>query len=78
MGSTDMGNVSQIVPGIHPAIAIAPPDVPIHTTDFRDIAASESGHKGLMDSAKALAMTGIDVLLDTELRKSMRDEFAGK
>ena len=75
MGSTDMGNVSQIVPGIHPAIAIAPPDVPIHTTDFRDIAASESGHKGLMDSAKALAMTGIDVLLDAGLRKAMAEEF---
>src|SRR3990172_4692070 len=78
MGSTDMGNVSQIVPGIHPAIAIAPWDVPIHTTDFRGIAASEAGHLGLLDSAKAMAMTAIDVLTDAGLRKAMADEFAGK
>jgi len=75
MGSTDMGNVSQIVPGIHPAIAIAPPDVPIHTTEFREFAASDAGHQGLIDSAKALAMTAIDVLTDPALRKAMWDEF---
>lgn len=76
MGSTDMGNVSQAVPGIHPAIAIAPPDVPIHTEEFREFAKSDSGHAGLLDGAKALAMTGIDVLLKPELRKRMKDEFA--
>ena len=38
MGSTDMGNVTQVVPGIHPAIAIAPWDVPIHTEEFREFA----------------------------------------
>jgi amidohydrolase len=75
MGSTDMGNVTQIVPGIHPAIAIAPWDVPIHTTDFREIAASEAGHLGLLDSAKAMAMTAVDVLVDEGLRKTMGDEF---
>ncbi len=76
MGSTDMGNVSQVVPGIHPAIAIAPLEVPIHTEEFREIARSESGHAGLLDGAKALAMTGIDVLLSPDLRKRMKDEFA--
>jgi metal-dependent amidase/aminoacylase/carboxypeptidase family protein len=75
MGSTDMGNVSQIVPGIHPAIAVAPYDIPIHTTDFREFAASESGHAGLVDSAKALAMTGIDVLVDAGLRDRIWAEF---
>jgi metal-dependent amidase/aminoacylase/carboxypeptidase family protein len=76
MGSTDMGNVSQVVPGIHPGISIAPPDVPIHTEEFREIAKGDSGHAGLLDGAKALAMTGIDVLLSPELRKRMKDEFA--
>lgn len=78
MGSTDMGNVSTIVPAIHPSIAIAPQDVPVHTIAFREIAASEAGHEGLVDSAKALAMTGIDVLLDDGLRKRMREEFRAK
>lgn len=75
MGSTDMGNVSQIVPGIHPSIAIAPPHIPIHTSEFRDLAASESGHQGLLDAAKALAMTAIDVFADADLRKEMKREF---
>lgn len=75
MGSTDMGNVSTIAPAIHPSLAIAPPDVPVHTVEFREIASSEAGHQGLLDSAKALAMTGIDVLLDAALRKRMREEF---
>jgi amidohydrolase len=75
MGSTDMGNVSTLVPAIHPSIAIAPQDVPVHTVEFREFAASDSGHQGLVDSAKALAMTAIDVLVDGELRKRMREEF---
>jgi amidohydrolase len=78
MGSTDMGNVTQVVPGIHPAIAIAPWDVPIHTEEFREFARSESGHKGMLDAAKAMAMTGIDVLLDADLRAQMKAEFDGR
>jgi len=76
MGSTDMGNVSTIVPAIHPSIAIAAQDVPVHTVEFREIAASEAGHQGLLDSAKVLAMTAIDVLVDSELRRRMGEEFA--
>lgn len=75
MGSTDMGNVSQVVPGIHPGIAIAPQEVPIHTEEFREFAKSDAGHKGLLDAAKAMAMTGIDVLTDADLRKRMKNEF---
>jgi amidohydrolase len=77
MGSTDMGNVSHIVPAIHPSIAIAPPDIPVHTVEFRELAASDAGHAGLVDSAKAMAMTGIDVLVDGDLRKRMAEEFRG-
>jgi metal-dependent amidase/aminoacylase/carboxypeptidase family protein len=61
-GSTDMGNVSQVVPSIHPTIAIAPPEVFIHTPEFASTAASEAGHEGLMDAAKAMAMTVADIL----------------
>ena len=61
-GSTDMGNVSQVVPSIHPTIAIASPEVSIHTQEFASAAASEAGHEGLMDAAKAMAMTVSDIL----------------
>jgi amidohydrolase len=75
MGSTDMGNVSHVVPSIHPHIAIAPPHVPIHTAEFREIAASEAGHRGLLDAAKALAMTAVDFYMDEDLQKRAWEEF---
>jgi amidohydrolase len=77
MGSTDMGNVSALVPAIHPTVAIAPPDVPIHTPEFCDVSASEAGHLGLLDAAKAMAMTAVDVLLDADLRRRIEEEFRG-
>jgi len=77
MGSTDMGNVSALVPAIHPTVAIAPPDVSIHTPEFCDVSASEAGHLGLLDAAKAMAMTAVDVLLDADLRRRIEEEFRG-
>ncbi|HZP58384.1 MAG TPA: M20 family metallopeptidase [Dehalococcoidia bacterium] len=75
LGSTDMGNVSAILPAIHPAIAIAPPAVNGHSPQFAEHAASEAGQAAVIDGAKALAMTAIDVLADPELRARMREEF---
>ncbi|MFU8796620.1 MAG: M20 family metallopeptidase [Dehalococcoidia bacterium] len=75
-GSTDMGNVSQVVPSIHPTIAIAPLEVTIHTSEFVTAAASEAGHEGLIDAAKAMAMTVVDVL-QPGIFDEIRREFAG-
>ncbi|MBI5284949.1 MAG: M20 family metallopeptidase [Chloroflexi bacterium] len=75
MGSTDMGNVSKVVPAIHPSIAIAPGDVNSHSPEFAEYAASDAGHRAVIDGAKALAMTAIDILADADLRKAMRAEF---
>jgi amidohydrolase len=75
LGSTDMGNVSKIVPGIHPTICIAPQDINGHSPAFAEYAISAAGDKAVIDGAKALAMTAIDILADTELRKQMREEF---
>jgi len=74
LGSTDMGNVSQVVPSIHATIAIAPPEVLIHTPEFAAAAASQAGHKGLLDAAKAMAMTVADILQPGMLDK-IRQEF---
>jgi amidohydrolase len=75
-GSTDMGNVSQRVPSIHPMIAAAPPHCTIHNAEFASWAASEMGDKAALDGAKALAMTALDFLCDEALRKEVRDAFA--
>jgi metal-dependent amidase/aminoacylase/carboxypeptidase family protein len=76
-GSTDMGNVSQVTSSIHPTIAIAPPDVSLHTEEFASAAVSEAGHEGLMDAAKAMSMTVVDILqpgmLGTIKQEFLRD-----
>jgi len=76
-GSTDMGNVSQVVPSIHPTIAIASPEVFIHTQEFASAAVSEAGHKGLMDAAKAMAMTVADIFQPGMLDKIKQEFYRG-
>ncbi len=74
-GSTDMGNVSHLVPSIHPMLRIAPPDVPLHTQEFCRWAASEEADRGVLDGAKAMAMTAIDYLSDPALQQAVRVAF---
>ena len=74
-GSTDMGNVSQVVPGIHPFVAIAPVEVANHSPQFASAAASEAGIRGLIDAAKALAMTVVDLTADSEIVSQVKQEF---
>ena len=74
-GSTDMGNVSQLVPSIHPKVAIAPVGVEVHTLQFASAAASEAGIQGSLDAAKALAMTVIDLVANPEIIIKVKEEF---
>jgi len=74
-GSTDMGNVSQLVPSIHPYVAIAPKDVLIHSPQFAEAAASEAGMRGLVDAAKALAMTVADLVANSNIATKVKKEF---
>jgi len=75
-GSTDMGNVSQIVPAIHPTVAIAPEGIVIHSPQFAEAAASDAGKQGLLDAAKALALTALDLLARPEMVTRAKEEFA--
>lgn len=61
MGSTDMGNLSQVVPSIHPMIAVADPDVAIHTVAFERSAGGPRGDQAVLDGARALAATVVDL-----------------
>ena len=76
VGSTDLGNVSHVVPSIHPMVKVAPKGTAIHTVDFEKCAKSEEGDKGLLDSAKSLAMTVLDCWKDPSLLKDAKDFFA--
>ena len=74
-GSTDFGNVSWVAPGMHAYVAIVPVGTGGHTVELRDAAGSEPGHKALILSAKALAMTGVDLLFQPELLKQAWADF---
>ena len=74
-GSSDMGNVSQVVPSIHPMVAIVSPKVSLHSVEFASAAASEAGHQGLLDAAKAMAMTMVDVIGRPEVLEKIKQEF---
>jgi amidohydrolase len=75
MGSTDMGNVSQAIPSIHPYVAIAPRGVAGHSVEMRQAACSPQGDAGLLLSVKAMAMTVIDLFAQPELVTRAQEEF---
>ena len=78
MGSSDVGNVSQQTPTIHPQIQMVPQGVSAHTPEFAEASAGEEGRRVLLTGAKALAMTGVDFLLDEEARRSVQSEFESR
>lgn len=75
LGSTDMGNVSQVVPSLHASVAIAGSQVASHSLEFAAAAASEAGHRGLLDGATALALTAADLLAQPDLLQEVKEEF---
>jgi amidohydrolase len=76
VGSTDMGNVSYLVPSIHPMIAAAPSGVPIHTPEFAAHARSPRGDEAVVDGAVALAWTVADLWLGQGTLEAVQAEFA--
>jgi len=77
-GSTDMGNVSHVVPGIHPGVAIVPPGVVHHSPEFALAACSDAGIEGMLDAGKAMAMTIVDLVASPETVSQVKREFGKK
>lgn len=75
VGSTDMGNVSHLVPSIHPMIASARPGTAIHTVDFERESVTDLADRAVIDGAKAMAMTAIDFWTSPALQVSIAEEF---
>jgi amidohydrolase len=75
-GSIDMGNVSQVVPAIHPYIGLDSPGLVAHTKEFADITVTENSHHILAKGALALAGTGFDLITNKELLEKMKSEFS--
>ncbi len=74
-GSTDMGNVSQVAPAIHPYIAISNRKVVGHTREFAEAAVSDRGYRGLLVGAKAMALAALELMASPSLLQQVKDDF---
>lgn len=72
-GSSDVGNVSRVLPTIHPYISIG--DVIAHTVEFAEAAGSDAGMQAMIHSANALAMTAFDLVVSPETLEQTKEEF---
>ena len=74
-GSTDMGDVSHVVPAIHPWIGFGRPELNLHSKEFADATVTPAGSKLIENGAKAMALTGLEILTNPELLKAIKAEF---
>lgn len=77
-GSTDVGDVSWVVPTIRLQATVAPNGTPWHSWAVVASGGMSIGHKGIAYAAKALGMTMIDLFTNPELVKSVKAEFKEK
>ena len=75
-GSTDVGDVSYIVPTVRLIVATAPKDTPWHSWAVVACSGMSIGHKGMIYAAKALSLTMVELFEDEKLRAAIKDEFA--
>ncbi len=75
-GSTDVGNVSQVVPTIQPSIKISEKYIAGHSIEFREASKSDLGLKSIGLGAKTLAHTALDLILNPELLKKIKEQHA--
>ncbi|MBU3158476.1 M20 family metallopeptidase [Clostridium frigoris] len=75
IGSLDMGNVSYVVPSIHPLLGIGNPNLNLHTEEMAKATITDKAHNALIIGATALALTGYDVITNSELLSKIKEEF---
>lgn len=75
-GSTDVGDVSYIVPTIRLGVTTAPKGTPWHSWAVVAASGMSIGHKGMLYASKALAMTMVDLFEKPDLVKEVKAEFS--
>jgi aminobenzoyl-glutamate utilization protein B len=74
-GSTDVGDVSWIVPTLHVTVATSPKDAPWHAWPVVATSGMSIGHKGLLLASKTLAATMVDLYEQPASLQAVRAEF---
>jgi len=74
-GSSDVGNVSLVVPTIHPYVAITVDDIGGHSREFAEASASPRALEAMLKTACGLAATAADLYYDPDVAGSVRKSF---
>lgn len=78
-GSLDMGNVSHVCPSIHPYFSISEDkELVAHTREFGEATLTDIAYKNMSKTIGSLVLTGVDIIKDEGLLKSIKDEFNNK
>ena len=77
-GSTDVGDVSWIVPTLHLTVATSPKAAPWHAWPVVATGGMSIGHKGMIVASKTLAATMVDLYEQPQTLRKVRDEFTKK
>lgn len=77
-GSTDVGDVSWVVPTLHFYGATAPKGIPWHAWPVVASSGMSIGHKGMLAAANTLAATAVDLFVDAAALGAIKAEFADK
>ena len=73
-GSSDIGNVSQVVPTIHPHVPLGQ-GLHIHTPEFAAATISEQGKSAVVEGATAMALTAAELVMSPGVRQEIMTEF---
>ena len=76
LGSSDVGNVSQVIPTIQPMIRISETPVAGHSIEKREACRAETGLRSIALGAKVLALTALDLIQDPALLERIRKDHA--
>ncbi|AQP54541.1 amidohydrolase [Vagococcus penaei] len=78
LGSSDVGNVSQVIPTIQPTVSIADTYIAGHSEEFKAAAKSEKGLASIAIAAELLARTAYDILVDANLLATIKESHQNK
>lgn len=75
-GSSDVGNISQVVPTIQPNIKISNEYIAGHSLEFREASKSDLGLSSIELGAKVLAGTALEIIQNPELLEKIKEQHA--
>ena len=77
IGSSDVGNVSSVVPTLHPHVAIGPRGLVAHTPEFREPPVCRWASRRCCARPRLSPGLGADLLLEPDFMTRVRADFEG-